>query len=209
MRAFRVWIPAVMVATLLASTGCATYYVTHDARENMPVRYMENVRSVLLASNQRTMVIIGEKYDYAFEDAQTLISALNSPAHAAMQAGSFEFKVTAENAVEGALTLMVPADNGPAAAAARALGFTEGDGKLQQRVTITGKRYAKTPDLRIASEVMLNQPYAVAIEETSRLSKKPLAILPAAVAADIVTAPVMLPLMMLFIWKAKSSGLGF
>lgn len=149
---------------LLASVGCAN-------RQQYPavdrIKFEEEISSVLISSEAKKLVILGNRNHYVFDDVSSLIAILRSQLHSALIGSFGAFEINLKNQIYGRFTL---SSKGPLSATdaieARRLGFTEVDsGRFEFSEAIVGKRFQPTTLTTSFAGQALNQKYTIAIQE--------------------------------------------
>jgi hypothetical protein len=188
----------------LALTGCAGAPSQPASR-----RYTETISSVLASQDHRHLVVIGKDHHYVFEAPELLVRALQSPAHAQLNAAFTPFHVDKQGGITGEVTLRLPAGASPEAQrAATDIGLQpQADGSWAATTRLAGRRYASWAYKRPGQQQeKLGQPYTIEIttDETASEALVDKSVTPVRVAADgvqlvyyAVLAPVIIPFVFL------------
>jgi len=184
-----------LVGAMIASkvlSGCTTKKLFADRR------YRETVSSVLISNDGKTLVILGEKNHYIFENQTDLINILRAPFHPFVTALLSDFHVTNDEVISGNYYLTI---NNKASEQVKADAIAAGfkrtkldqislSGKMQ------GKRYSAKKFTTNKTHQTLNKQYVVNIsEEQSSGEKASKALLtPITVTADGVLTLITIPL---------------
>jgi hypothetical protein len=172
---------------------------------NAETRYVEDVRSILMSADKKTLVVLGSKHHYVFEVPRSLLAALSPDLYPSIEGASFStFKVDADNVTKGGVRLMLKHD-APAAQRAQAssIGF-QGTASPVLSLDMRGTRYAAPVDFDSKLAQPLKRAYAIDVIEVPGRTKAVLkaAMTPVTMAADgaivigaVVLSPIWLTLL--------------
>lgn len=188
---------------LLGLSGCATEALYGKIAEKEYKNYKEPVSQILVSSDGKKIVVLGEAYHYIFDTPPKLIEILDSPLHPKLSAVMRQFNVTPDASIKGSFMLVMPKDASEQhQQLAQSYGFMARKGeRASLSFSLTGKRYsAKGFTAPTGQAKQFNQPYSVDVEEELPIGgKAALALLtPVTVAADgalVVLGIALLPLL--------------
>lgn len=175
---------------LLGLGGCATKALYKKISEKEHKDYKEPVSQILVSSDGKKIVVLGETYHYIFDTPPKLIEVLDSPLHPKLSAVMRQFDVTPNGDINGSFFLLLPKDaTDEDEQLAQSYGFKKSNGeRTSQNFELNGKRYsAKGFTMPATGQTKkFNQPYSVRVrEELPTGGKAALALLtPVTVAAD-------------------------
>lgn len=175
---------------LVSLSGCATKALYSKISKEEYKNYKEPVSQILVSSDGKKIVVLGETYHYVFDTPPRLIEVLDSPLHPKLSAVMQQFDVTPNADIKGSFFLMTPKDaDTEDLQLAQSYGFEQRAGeRASLRFELHGKRYnAKGFVMPAAGQVkQFNQPYSVSVREELPIGgKAALALLtPVTIAAD-------------------------
>lgn len=196
----RVLLTGGLLALISQLPGCITSILHADHK------YEETVSSVLIASDGKSLALLGDKYHYILDTPEELTSTLNSPLRKKLEAHIGTVKIDKHNNIDAWLSLnegehFTAADRD----AALQLGFEpDYEKKLKLSYDLTGKRYRAGKFQPPSNLLQLDKTYSVEIVAeqltTETLVRAPLT--PITVAADgavlmgtVMLLPVLIPLL--------------
>jgi len=177
--------------------GCATHDLWSSGGSEA---YSEDVSSVLISRDGKTLVVLGTNYHYIFDAPPVLVRTLRSPFHEAVRATLGRFEIESGGTTTGKLDLWVPSAASAAdREAARAAGYTKTDaGRLEFKTELTGKRYfAGNFDLKKSTQQPLNKNYTVevTVERPMGSTAAKIVLTPVTVTVDGVLLIASIPLL--------------
>ncbi len=163
-----------LVSILLFSfgtTGCMTHELRTKAKSDSS--YTENVASILMSEDGKSIVFIGDDYHYIFDAPLELIDSLRSPFRKSLFAKFKDFRVDLQNQVVGTVTVVLDESASQKdKSEAINIGYENRNNSPTLELTIFGKRY-NSGDVTIDNAgYKLNYTYQVKIREERGLLEK-------------------------------------
>jgi len=146
--------------------GCSS--TTEPSERALP--YKETITSVLISSDGKILVVLGQDYHYIFDLPSSLLKTLQGSFHSYVQATISRFTVSANNEVVGSVLLKLGDAPDEAKTAALQAGFVERNGNTRLSLQMHGKRY-KASQVEVQAQYLLNQAYVVNVDVAPYVEK--------------------------------------
>lgn len=170
------------IILLSGMVGCSS--TTEPSARAMP--YKETINSVLISSDGKTLVVLGQDYHYIFDLPASLLKTLQGSFHPYVQATISRFTVNASNEVIGNVLLRLGDTPEDAKTAALQAGFVERNGNTLLSLQMHGRRY-KASQVEVQPQYQLNRAYIVNVDVAPHVQETHIS--PVQIAAGVIVIP--------------------